>query len=55
MIYIFSVFMLLTGYYCLTYGISLWKDDRNKFGSVGVVVASILGTVVPLVVMFLKR
>lgn len=55
MIYVFSLFMLLAGYYCFTYGISLWRDDHKKLGSVGVILISVFGTIIPIVVMFMKR
>lgn len=55
MIYIFISFMLLTGYYALTYGISLWKEDENKLGGFGAMAAAVIGTVIPIVVLFIKR
>lgn len=54
MLYIFSIFMLLAGYYSLTYGISLWKDDDNKLGGLGAIIIAIIGTIAPIVVMFIK-
>lgn len=55
MIYIFTIFMIFVGYYSFTYGISLWRDDKNRLASFGVIAISIIGTVLPLVVMFMKR
>lgn len=55
MIYLLAVFMLLAGIYSFTYGISLWKDDRLKLGSIGVIVVSVIGTLLPLVFMFWKH
>jgi hypothetical protein len=55
MIYMFVFLMLACGYYTFTYGISLWRDDGNKLGSIGVMLAAVGGTIVPIVVMFVKR
>ncbi len=55
MIYLLAVFMLLAGFYSMTYGISLWKDDKKKLGSIGVIVLSVVGTLLPLAFMFWKR
>lgn len=55
MIYIFTLFMLLTGYYALTYGISLWKEDKNKLSGFGAVAIAVIGTIIPIIVLFLKR
>ncbi len=55
MIYIFTFFMLCAGYYTLTYGVSLWKDDKNKLGGAGTVIIAIVGTIAPIVVMYMKR
>lgn len=55
MIYVFVLFMLACGYYTLTYGISLWRDDGNKLGALGVAMAAMVGTIAPIVVMFIKR
>ena len=55
MIYILGIFMLWAGYYGLSYSVSLWKEDNNKLGSIGTAVISIVGSLVPLVVVFLKR
>lgn len=54
MLYIFTLFMLGCGYYTLTYGISLWRDDKNKLGGFGAAAVAILGTVVPIVVLYMK-
>lgn len=55
MVYIVMILMLLIGYYTLTFGISLWRDSNNKLGSVGAIIIAVLGTIVPIVVMFVKR
>jgi hypothetical protein len=53
MIYIASLFILCSGYYTLTYGISLWKDENNKLGGFGVSLLAVIGTVVPIIVLFM--
>jgi hypothetical protein len=55
MMYVFVLFMFACGYYTFTYGVSLWRDDKNKLGAVGVVIAAVVGTIAPVVVMFIKR
>jgi hypothetical protein len=55
MIYILMIFMLLAGYYSLTYGVSLWRDDNKRLGSVGAILIAVLGTIIPIVFLYLKR
>lgn len=55
MAYLLGVFMLWAGYYGITYSVSLWKDENNKMGSIGAGIISVIGTVIPIVVMFIKR
>ncbi len=55
MAYILMIFMLMAGYYSLTYGVSLWRDDRLILGSIGVIVISVLGTTIPIIFLFIKR
>lgn len=47
--------MLLAGYYSLTYGVSLWRDDKKRLGSIGTILIAIFGTLVPIVFMFINR
>ncbi len=47
--------MLMAGYYSLTYGVSLWRDDHKRLGSVGVILISVLGTLIPIAFMFFER
>lgn len=47
--------MLMAGYYSLTYGVSLWRDDHRKLGSIGVILIAIFGTLIPIVFMFINR
>ncbi|MCX7746897.1 MAG: hypothetical protein N2645_08400 [Clostridia bacterium] len=55
MIYLFVLVMLASGYYTLTYGLSLWKEDNEKQAGAGVIAIAWLGSLAPIVVMFLKR
>lgn len=55
MIYFTVLFMMCAGYYCLTYGISLWKVEKNKLGGFGAILAATLGTIVPILYMLLKK
>ncbi len=55
MIYIFMLFMLGSGYYTFTYGISLWRDDKNKLGGFAVAVFAVIGTIIPGIVLFMKN
>ncbi len=55
MLYVLALFMLMAGFYSLTYGISLWRDDRKRLGSVGVILISVFGTLIPLAFMFIRR
>ena len=52
--YIFSLFMLCCGYYTLTFGLSMWKKDRNRLGGAAAVAFAAIGTLAPIVVLFLK-
>jgi len=55
LIYVLTIFMLMAGYYSTTYGISLWRDDNEKLGSIGAILISVLGTLIPIIVMFIQR
>jgi hypothetical protein len=52
--YILAVFMLTTGFYSLTYGLSLWKEDNEKLAGFGAMAVAVLGTIVPIVVLVMK-
>ena len=54
MIYLFMLFMLCCGYYTVTYGMSLWKDDNNKLGAIAVIAFAVVGTVLPSLVLYIK-
>ena len=48
------LFMLTCGYYTFTYGRSLWKDENNVIGGMGAIIIAEIGTLVPIVYMFIK-
>ena len=54
MIYILSLFIVCAGYYTLTFGITMWKQENNKLGGLGAVILAIIGTIVPIIVLFIK-
>lgn len=54
MIYAFLLFMAACGYHSLTYGIHLWKKERNRLGGLSMILLSVLGTVIPAYIMLLK-
>lgn len=53
--YFTILFMFCAGYYCLTYGISLWKAEKNKLGGFGVILAAMMGTIVPVIYILIKK
>lgn len=55
MMYIFMLFMLATGYYTLTYGISMFRDDKNKLGGIATMIFVVVGTIAPIIVMLIKQ
>lgn len=55
MMYFTFLFMMCAGYYCLTYGISLWKAEKNKLGGFGAILAAIAGTIVPIIYMLSSK
>lgn len=52
--YFMILFILCSGYYTLTYGISLQKDKANKLGSFGAILAAAVGTFVPILFILFK-
>lgn len=54
MIYLLLVLMAGSGYYTFTYGISLWRDDKNKLGGFAAAALAVVATIVPGVVLFIK-
>ncbi|AEY66488.1 YczI family protein [Clostridium sp. BNL1100] len=54
MIYILMFLMLLSGYYTFTFGINQIKR-RNRLGGFSTIVVAILGTIVPMVILYMKN
>jgi hypothetical protein len=54
MMYLFIIFMLCCGYYSFTYGVNLWRKDKNRLGGMAMIILSIIGTLIPAFVMFIK-
>lgn len=52
--YVFILFMLVCGYYTMTYGLSLWREDDNKLGALAAIVMAVIGVVLPSIVLILK-
>ena len=52
--YLFVLFMLCCGYYTATYGMSLWKEDKNKLGGAAAVAFAVVGTVLPSVILLAR-
>lgn len=55
MIYLLSFFMLIAGYYTLSYGISLYQDEGNLLGGVATIGIALIGTIIPIIVLFIKQ
>jgi hypothetical protein len=46
--------MLSCGYYSLTYGVNLYIKEKNKLAGIAMISLSVLGTLIPAVVMVVK-
>lgn len=55
MMYLTFFLMLCGGYYCLTYGINLWKVEKNKLGGFGAILAAAAGTIIPIIYMLSSK
>lgn len=55
MIYILACFILASGYYTLTYGISIYKEDNNKLGGSAAIAVALAGTLIPIIILFIKQ
>jgi predicted membrane channel-forming protein YqfA (hemolysin III family) len=53
-IYILMLFMLASGYYTFTFGISQWKR-KNRLGGFSTIVIALLGTIIPILVLYMKN
>jgi hypothetical protein len=54
MIHIAALAMLACGYYSFTFGISQWKK-KNRLGGVSTMIASVLGTIIPIIGLYVKH
>lgn len=52
--YILMLFMLGSSYYTLTYGLHIWKKEKNKLGGAAVMCLAVLSTLVPSIVLIKK-
>ncbi len=52
--FIFSLFMLGCGYYTLTYGLYIWKKDKNRLGGAGTIAFAVIGTLAPIFVLYYR-
>ncbi len=54
MIYILMFLMLVSGYYTFTFGISQIKK-KNRLGGFSTIAVAVLGTIVPMVILYIKN
>ncbi|PYG87397.1 uncharacterized protein DUF3953 [Ruminiclostridium sufflavum DSM 19573] len=54
MLFILSFFIICSGYYTLTFGINMWKQDNNKLGGFGAIFLALISTIVPVAVIYIK-
>jgi hypothetical protein len=52
---ILLIFILGVGYHTFTFGRSLWKDEKNKLGAFGAILIAVLGTIIPLAMMWIRK
>jgi hypothetical protein len=43
-----SLIFLGAGYYSFSYGIYLWKNENNKLAAFGVILITLMGTIIPI-------
>ena len=54
MMFLETILIMAAGYYSLTYGISLWKTQNSRLSAFGVILITVIGTVAPIVFLFIK-
>jgi hypothetical protein len=54
-LFIIPIFVLICGWYTLTYGMTIFIKEKNKLGGIAVIALAILSTIMPVAVMFIKR
>lgn len=55
MVYLLAFFMLASGYYTLSYGISLYQEEDSRLGGVAAISIALIGTITPIIVLFMKQ
>ena len=55
MIYLVILFILIANYYTLTYGINVWKNEKNTMGGFAIIFLVILSTVAPIIFFIIRR
>jgi hypothetical protein len=55
MIYVLAILILASGYYTLTYGLNLLKEDNNILGGCAVIVLTAVSTLLPIIILFIDR
>ncbi len=52
---ILAIFILGVGYHTFTFGRSLWKEEKNKLGGFGAILIAVLGIVIPIAMLWIRR
>ena len=52
--YIVGFLILIGGYYTFTYAIHLWTKQNNKLGAFGAALIALIGTIAPIVVLWIR-
>lgn len=47
-------FILAASYYTVTYGVSVWRREKNKPGGVSVILLALLGAALPIALLFIE-
>lgn len=55
MVYLLAFLMLLAGYYTVSYGVTLYKEEDNRLGGAATVVIALLGTITPIIILFMRQ
>lgn len=51
---ILSLIIIASCYYSFSYGVYLWKTEKNKIAGFGVLFITLLGVIVPMVNMYIN-
>jgi hypothetical protein len=54
MIYLLILFLIAVGYYTFTYGVFIMTKEKNTLAAVGTILLAVIGTILPIIVLFLK-